>query len=142
MLFIIDSNEFIFALGQYENASKTLLNNLFAKLSAHSIRIPRTVFKEVGRNLTAEAFREFIILLANADVGIDEDSLIPLEIGLRYELLGFKLSDSVIAAYAEWTGADVLVSENRHFLSRQANLPFKVLTAAQCLKLIKSSLRK
>lgn len=47
-----------------------------------------------------------------------------------------KSPDAFIAAYAEWIGADVLVTENRHFLTRQKDLPFKVLTAEKCLKLI------
>ncbi len=32
-----------------------------------------------------------------------------------------------------------LVTENRHFLRQRDNLPFKVLTAADCLKVIKAS---
>ena len=32
--------------------------------------------------------------------------------------------------------ADILVSENRHFLARATNLSFRVVSAAQCLKLL------
>src|SRR3990172_10359465 len=41
------------------------------------------------------------------------------------------------AAYLEWTGADILVTENRHFLRNFSSLPFKILNAAGCIKLIK-----
>jgi hypothetical protein len=51
--------------------------------------------------------------------------------------MGLKPADAMIAAYTEWVGATVLVSENRHFLSRQTHLPFKVLTAEKTLKLLK-----
>ncbi|MFA4889199.1 MAG: PIN domain-containing protein [Candidatus Omnitrophota bacterium] len=142
MLFIIDANEFIFAIGQREDAAKKLLDNLLTKATPHSVRIPRTVFIEVKRNLSPEAFREFILLLFSANIIIDEDELVPFAFGSKYKSLGLKLSDAFIAAYAEWVGADIIVSENRHFLSLKANLPFKVLTAESCLKLIKSSLRK
>ena len=141
MLFIIDSCEFIFGIGSREDTAKSLLDALFIKATPHSARIPRTVFKEVKRNLSPEAFREFILLLVKANVAIDEDELVPFEIGLKYEAQGLKLSDAFIAAYAEWTGAEALVTENRHFLSRSAKLPFKVLTASQCLKFIRASRR-
>lgn len=141
MLFVIDSNEFIFAIGNQELNSIKLFNALCTKPSLHSIRIPRTVFEEVKRNLSPEAFREFIELITNAGTVIDEDIIVSFELGLKYENLGFKPADRFIAAYAECIGADVLVSENRHFLSCHAHLTFKVLTAEACLKLIKSSFR-
>lgn len=118
-----------------------LLDMLFAKTSSHSIRIPRTVFEEVKRNLSIEAFKEFILLLLSAKIPIDEDTLVPFEIGMKYELAGFKYADAFIAAYAEYVGAEILVSENRHFLSaHHSKLPFKICNAAQCFKLIKVSL--
>jgi hypothetical protein len=46
------------------------------------------------------------------------------------------MADAFIAAYTEWVGADVLVIENRHFLNHHPDLPFKVLTAQECLNLI------
>lgn len=140
MLIILDSNEFIFALGAQDPHARMLLDILFAKTSSHSLRILRTVFEEVQRNLTIEAFKEFILLLLSANIPIDEDTLVPFELGMKYELAGFKYADAFIAAYAEYVGADILVSENRHFLSRQTNLPFKIVTADNCLKLIKASL--
>ncbi|MEK6714816.1 MAG: PIN domain-containing protein [Candidatus Omnitrophota bacterium] len=138
MLFIIDSNEFIFAFGSEEHPARNVINDLCAKHSPHSVRIPRTVFEEIRRNLSIEEFRTFIELLISIDIAIDEDIVVPFELGLKYESLGLKPSDAFIAAYAEWTGADMLITENRHFLSRQSNLPFKVVNAEKCLQLIKS----
>lgn len=115
-----------------------LLDTILAKTSNHSLRIPRTIFEEVKRNLSAEALREFIELLLSANIPIDEDEgVIPFELGMKYESAELKPADALIAAYTEYVGADILVSENRHFLSRHSNLPFKVLTAADSLKLIK-----
>jgi hypothetical protein len=50
--------------------------------------------------------------------------------------MGLKEADALIAAYTEWAGADALVTENRHFLNKHPNLPFKVLTAEKCLKIM------
>lgn len=141
MRIILDSNEFIFALGEQEPNARMLLDILFTDTSSHSLRLPRTVFEEVKRNLSVEAFKEFILLLLSANIPIDEDTLVPFELGMKYELAGFKYADAFIAAYAEYTGAEVLVSENRHFLARHSRLPFRICNAAQCLKLIKASYR-
>lgn len=139
MLIVLDSNEFIFALGEQEPNARILLDILFAKTSPHSLRIPRTVFEEVKRNLYGEALREFIELLLSAHIPIDEDTLVTFELGAKYEAIGFKPADALIAAYAEYVGADILVSENRHFLSRRTNLPFKICSAGACLKLLRTT---
>ncbi len=103
--------------------------------SEYILRIPRTIVTEVRRNLAPELFQEFFKFISEVTT-IDEDFLIPFELGLKYEIKGFKLADAFIAAYAEWVGADALVTENRHFLSQNPDLPFKVLTAEKCLKII------
>ena len=141
MRIILDSNEFIFALGGQEPNARMLLDALFVETSNHSLRLPRTVFEEVKRNLSVEAFKEFILLLLSAKIPIDEDTLVPFELGMKYELAGFKYADAFIAAYAEYVGAEVLVSENRHFLARHSRLSFRICNAAQCLQLIKASYR-
>lgn len=142
MLFILDSNEYIFGFGLFKKpSSEAIVETLLATFPNNRVRICRTIFEEVNRHLTAEEFKEFILFLVKLTF-IDEDIMIPFEIGIKYESLGLKPADAFIAAYAEWTGADVLVTENRHFLSRQSNLPFRILNAERCLKLIKPSLSK
>lgn len=136
MLLVLDSNEYIFALGAVQDP---LCVELLEKILEHSdhisLRIPRLIVEEVRNNLTPEAFKEFIISI-NKLTRIDEDIEVPFELGVKYETKGFKPSDAFIAAYTEWVGADALVTENRHFLSRQTNLPFKVLNASGCLKIL------
>jgi len=80
-------------------------------------------------------FHTFIRLI-NLLTTIDEDFFVPFELGFKYEAVGLKEADALIAAYTEWVGADALVTENRHFLNKHPHLPFKVLTAEKCLKLI------
>ena len=139
MLLVLDSNEYIFALGILKKpASKMLVDAILDASSIHSIRIPRLITEEVGRHLTPEEFREFIEFITNLTT-IDEDFVVPFELGAKYELEGLKSADAFIAAYTEWTGADVLVTENRHFLRHHSNLPFKILNAEECLRFIQSS---
>ncbi len=142
MLFILDSNEYIFALGAVRDPlCEKLVTEIVENVEIISIRIVRLIIGEVRDNLTPEAFKNFIILITSL-TKIDEDFEIPFELGSKYESLGLKPADAFIAAYTEWTGADILVTENRHFLSRQSNLPFRILNAETCLKLIKPPLRK
>ncbi len=136
MRIVIDSNVYIFSFGPLkESKSQDLLRKIVEEAPAHTIRIPRTVFEEVKRNLSAEAFQEFNKVI-NDITNVDEDIVVPFELAFKYEDRGLKPADAFIAAYTEWGGADCLVTENRHFLSRHSDLPFKVLTAEKCLKLI------
>lgn len=69
---------------------------------------------------------------------VEEDYVVPFELGAKYEGLGLKPGDAFIAAYAEYVRAEFLVTENRHFLSRRSDLPFQVVTASECLKCLKT----
>lgn len=141
MRFVLDANEYIFALGLFKKEScESLLQYFIENASTHSISICRTIIDEVRPNLTPKDFQTFVKFI-NLFASIDEDFLVPFEIGARYEAKGFKEADALIAAYAEWVGAEVLVSENRHFLIRNPNLPFKVLNADNCLKFVQASLQ-
>lgn len=136
MPFIIDSNEYIFAFGSFkECATRTLLDQLLNRPKIHALRIPRTIFEEVKRNLSLEAFQEFNNFI-NKLTTVDEDIVVPFEVGIKYEAMRLKAADAFIASYTEWTSADVLVTENRHFLKKSSDLPFKVLTAEACLKML------
>ena len=138
MHFVLDANEYIFAMGLSKKEScKSLLKHLVDSFPLYSVSICRTIIEEVRDNLSPKDFQNFINF-ANAFTKVDEDFLIPFEIGAKYEARGFKPADAFIAAYTEWVGADALVTENRHFLNQNPNLPFKVLTAEKCLSIISS----
>ncbi len=132
---VLDANEYIFALGFARKEScESLITYLIDNISSHSIFICRTIVEEVRANLTIKDFHNFVKFI-NIFTNIDEDFLIPFEIGAKYESIGFKDADALIAAYTEWVGADALVTENRHFLTKHTGLPFKVLTAEKYLNL-------
>lgn len=139
MHFVLDANEYIFALGlSRQEDSELLLERISDNKSLHSLSICRTIVEEVRANLAPKDFHTFTKLI-NLLTPIDEDFLVPFELGSKYEFMGLKPADAFIAAYTEWVGADALVTENRHFLKQNPNLPFKVLNADSCLKLITAS---
>jgi predicted nucleic acid-binding protein len=136
LLLVIDSNVYIFGFGFVKvQACNNLILTIIEKYNLHTLRISRRIVEEVRSHLSPEDFVKFIKVI-NILTKIDEDFVVPFEIAIKYEAKGLKPADAFIAAYAEWVGADVLVTENRHFLSCNPDLPFKVLTAEKCLKLI------
>jgi hypothetical protein len=81
--FVVDSNEYIFAFGPAKaDASLKLLEKLIETRHSHTVRIPHTIFEKVKRSLSPEYFREFINFI-NAFTTIDEDFLIPFELGVK-----------------------------------------------------------
>jgi len=135
-LFVIDSNVYIFGFGFVKvPPCSNLILTIIEKYNLHTLRISRRIVEEVRSHLSPEDFAKFIKVI-NILSKIDEDFVVPFEIAVKYEAKGFKPADAFIAAYTEWVGADALVTENRHFLSLHSNLPFKVVTAEKCLKLI------
>ncbi len=141
MLVILDSNEYIFALGAIRKETcERLIEEVALRADEITVRITRLIIAETRNNLTQEAFKEFIILI-NKLTTIDEEFVVPFELGAKYESLGFKSADAFIAAYTEYVGADFLVSENRHFLTHHSSLPFRILTAEKCLNLIRHPLK-
>lgn len=141
MRLVLDSNEYIFGFGAFKKTvCESLLNFLKDLFPMYSICVPRLIIEEVRRNIAPSEFKEFLAFIENfAD--IDEDLVVPFELGSKYESQGLKPADAFIAAYVEWVGADALVSENKHFLVRNPNLPFKIINAENCLKLIQASLQ-
>lgn len=61
MRLVLDTNEFIAALGVVKNpASETLLAELLETFPKHTIHLPRTIINEVRRNLSPILFTNFI----------------------------------------------------------------------------------
>ena len=135
MRLVLDTNIYIFAFGEAEMPACVRLIES-APTAKASIYIPRTIIREVQNNLRPILFKEFILYIHKA-AHIEEDNIVPFELGMKYEAMGLKPADAFIGSFTEWVGAQILVSENRHFLSRQSNLPFKVLTAEKCLRYLK-----
>jgi predicted nucleic acid-binding protein len=136
LLLVVDSNVYIFGFGFVKvlSCSKLILA-IIEKHNLHTLRISRRIVEEIRHHLSPEDFVKFVKVI-NTLTRIDEDIVVPFEIAAKYEAKGLKPADAFIAAYTEWVGADALVTENRHFLNRHSDLPFKVLTAEECLNFI------
>ncbi|MBI5244864.1 MAG: type II toxin-antitoxin system VapC family toxin [Elusimicrobia bacterium] len=133
MQLVLDTNEFIFAYGHERKAScQALLGEIAARPRKYELKISRTIVEEVRRNIAPRSFGDFWDFLEALGVAVDEDWRIPFEMGARYEALRLKRGDAFVGAYAEWTGAQYLISENRHFLTLH-HLPFRILRAEQFL---------
>lgn len=133
MLIVLDTNEFIFGIEETSKPSVELLDLLVDFPESYVLRIARSIFSEVRRNLAPEDFRTFVLLIESLTT-INEDFEVPYELARAYENQGLKPGDAFIAAYTEHVGARYLISENRHFLSRRSNLPFHVATAANFMQ--------
>jgi len=131
---VLDSNEYLFALGaERKPACEALLNTLLKDPTTYRLRISRTILEEVRRNTAPQRFRDLWLFLQALGVSADEDWEVSFELGVKYESLGLKPGDAFIAAYTEWTGAECLVTENRDFLAL-TSLPFKIVRADAFLK--------
>jgi hypothetical protein len=99
------------------------------------LSICRPILDEVSRHVLPRQLSEVYGFLNTLDIEIDERWLVPFEYAERYVQKGLKSGDAFIAGYAEWVGADCLISENRaDIVSRAELFPFKVFTAEQFLK--------
>lgn len=136
MLLVLDSNEYIFSFGSEPKSSCTLLvEQILQEPALYSLRICRTTIEDVRDHVSRGDFRDFIRFLQALDVFIDEDELVPFELGGKYLTRGLKPGDAFLAGYTEWVGADCLISENRKdFVNHPRLFPFKVRTAEHFLE--------
>jgi predicted nucleic acid-binding protein len=136
MRIILDTNEYVFAFGRKRDpTSLRIVDTIVDSEGDFELYLLRTIADEVQSNLAPEACSEFYSTVL-AITSIDEDWLVPEELAESYRSMGLKEADAEIAAYAQHVAADYLVSENRHFLSRREDLPFKVVTAEEFLELL------
>ncbi len=102
MRLVLDTNQYLFALGLLKEAAcEKLLAVILEQFPRHVLRIPAKIVEEVRRNLSGEAFREFLGFLSSVSIAVDDDSLVPFELGAKYQSKGLKPADAFIAAYVE-----------------------------------------
>ena len=131
MQIVLDTNIYLFALGAVRKAScERLLEKVASDPEKFEIHICRTILNEIRRKSSPQRLKDFWVILNELSVIPDEDWEVPFEIVARYTELGLKPGDAFIAGYAEYVGAECLITENRaDFLSRSNMLPFKVASA-------------
>ena len=129
---VLDSNIYIDALTQANLACVQLVER---HLTDFDVKVPLFALLEAGRNLGRAKTQKLYSILRKCEIEPDYQ-LVPKELIQRYERLGGKKGDAVIAAYTELIGADYLVTQNRRFLKDVQNLPFTIIEAAQAIQLV------
>jgi len=129
---VIDTNVWIFGLRQtpeYLSCAR-----LLDRLSDLTVVVPRQVVRELQANLTDDELRDLFRVINLHPMHITLDwPWAPIELVRKYEGLGCKRGDAVVAAHLEHFAVPVPVSENRDFLGGVAGLPFRRVTAAEAL---------
>ena len=129
---VLDSNVYIHAINETDSDCLALVKYDLIYLD---VMVPLRVLLEADNNLDEEDTKKLYDILRNH--GIEPDyQRVPEEMIQRYEALGCKKGDAVIAAYTELIGADYLVTQNRRFLKDVQGLPFTVIEAAQAVRLV------
>lgn len=129
----LDTNEFLFGIDPppgRESCRELILEGI----AGLHVFVPLQVSLELQRNLSPSNLRKLIRAINRlADTRWDfmaaEDEAVR-----RFEELGARKGDAVIAAQLERSTITVLISENRHFLTEVPGLPFRVYSAADLLK--------
>ena len=103
------------------------------------VYVPAMVVKEVRDNLQREygLGKEFFRLIVRKENITVMWADPPADLVAKYTALGFVGGDAVIAACAEWVGAEYLISENRHFLERSEATSFAIINAETALSLLR-----
>jgi len=132
---VLDSNEYILGIPA-DKASCAKLMDQLGDLRAY---VPSIVVKEVRSNFQRRygLGKEFFRLISRRENITVLWSEPPEELILKYINLGFAEEDASIAACTEWVGAEYLISENRHFLSRSELVAFEIVDAETTLSLLR-----
>ena len=136
---VIDTNVWIFGLRR--TPAYLSCAHLLDRLSDLRVVISRQVLRELQGNLSDEELRDLFHLVNLHPTHIVLDwQWAPIELIRKYERLGCRRGDAVVAAHVEHLGIPLLVSENREFLSGVNGLPFRMLTASDALAELEQTL--
>ena len=130
---VLDTNVWIFGLRKQPGRSACV--QVLRNLNRLYVKIPRQILLELRANLMKDEFGELFRLVNRYPdrIDIQWDKVKSLLIR-KYEKLGCKLGDAIVATHIEAMRVEILVSENRHFLEELKGLPFQVLNAEMILE--------
>ena len=133
---VFDTNIWIFGLRRDLKIPESA--RLLDSLSRLQVVLPRQILQELQANLAADEIGALFRLLSQLPerIKINWEKAKPKMIA-KYQSLGCKLGDAVIASHLEEMGVNVLVTENRDFLEELRDLPFRKLSAAEALAELK-----
>jgi predicted nucleic acid-binding protein len=128
-----DTNIFIFGIREDPNFPACV--ELLERIGELYVYIPRQIIRELQNNLKADEVSELFGLFNQYSDRIRiEWKIIPFKLIERFQRLGCKFGDAVVAAHLDKHGVHTLISENRHFLKGIPDLPFRVLSAGEAIE--------
>ena len=129
---ILDTNEFVFGLVGNQKHPTLLIQNLGKLRQNFDFRVSRQIIKEILGNIPKNYQGKLFDLINSGMIKYD-DKLVGEKLLVKYKTHGLKKGDAVIAAFADKENADILISENRHFLKELKTKRFNVMNAEQFL---------
>ena len=130
MIIVLDSNEYINFLNK-----KIFFPDKIFTTQKITICINELIVREILRNINEALKSEFYNMLFKNNINLFNERL-QFDLYDKYEKLGLKKGDIVIAAFCEYVEAEYLISENRHFLKSTKFAKFKVLNIKDFLKIL------
>jgi predicted nucleic acid-binding protein len=128
-----DTNIFIFGIREDPNFPACV--ELLERIGELQVYMPLQIIRELKNNLRPDEVSELFGLLSQYYDRIRiEWKIVPFKLIERFQRLGCKLGDAVVAAHLEEQGVHALISENRHFLKEIPDLPCRVLSAAAAVE--------
>ena len=128
-----DTNIYIFGIREDLNFPACV--ELLERIGELHVYIPRQIIRELKNNLGPDEVSELFGLFNQYSDRIRIDwKIIPIKSIERFQRLGCKFGDAVVAAHLEEQDVHTLISENRHFLREISDLPFRVLSAKEALE--------
>ncbi len=135
---VFDTNIWIFGLRR--QSDRPACYTLLERIGELHLLLPRQILRELQANLTESELRFLFRLIHHFPDRIEfRWSKAHPETVKKYQRLGCRLGDAVIAAHLEEEGIRTLISENRDFLQEVPDLPFRVISAAEALQHLNAS---
>jgi len=148
MKVILDTNEYIFGLDKEsgnEDSLKLLdvVRLLLNEVDDFRLLVPEIIRKEVQRNIPNDFESDFYrFIYSNKKIKHHSVTDIPMKLFKKYHKdRGLKEGDALIAAFAEFTGIDYIISENRHIYKDTKINEFVTMNAGEFLDLIEKNLQ-
>ncbi len=145
MRLILDANEYIFGMdesSQKHHSRRVLqkIDELLEGIPEFILFIPEIIRSEVQRNMPRTYLDEFYrFMSSNERIIYSRIDDVPEALIDKYHTeLGLKSEDALIAAFAEWQGVHLIISDNRHFYEELKVEQFVTCSAEEFLRLLTS----
>lgn len=129
---VLDTNIWVFGLRRQPELSTC--RSLLERLNRLRVVLPRQIIRELQSNLTESELRTLFRLINQFPdrIKVQWDNVQTMTIR-KYERMGCRRGDAVVAAHLEELDIRVLITENRNFLKKMKAPSFRLLNAGEAL---------